>query len=106
MFSRYAFAALTTALLLPTTVSAQNLIGVEWDGDVWSIDAATGDGTMIGQTGYTNASLQGHNSMAIDAAGTIWVTFSRPSTTELFQIDPNTGVEMFVSSYPTTGPGT
>ncbi len=91
MLTRFSTTALALSLLAPTAV-AQTLIAVEWDGDVYSIDAATGDGTLIGQTGYTNASQQGHNAMAVDASGVIWVTFSRPGTAELFQIDPNTGV--------------
>ena len=86
MLSRLSTTALALALLAPATV-AQSLIAVEWDGDVYSIDAATGNGTLIGQTGFTNASQQGHNAMAVDGSGTIWVTFSRPGTAELFRID-------------------
>lgn len=92
MLTRLSTTALALSLLAPTA-AAQTLIAVEWDGDVYSIDAATGNGTLIGQTGYTNASQQGHNAMAVDGSGVIWVTFSRANgTSELFRIDPNTGM--------------
>lgn len=72
-----------------SSVTAQDVIAVNWTGDAFEIDSTTGAGSMIGPTGFTRL-----NSMARDGSGTLY-SFS---DSELINIDPTTGLGSFIGS--------
>ncbi len=86
------------ALTIPSV--AQDMIGVSWGGDVYSIDSTTGTGTQIGSTGFASGSGIGTNSMAI-AQGTVWVTYnSGINMTDFQTVNRSTGAATTISSAP------
>ncbi len=81
---------LSPALLLAAAtpaLPAQDLVAVAWTGEVYRISSTTGGGTQIGRTLFAS----GHNSLAIDTAGTIWSTQGPRTALNLISIDPTNG---------------
>lgn len=88
--------ALAAALVPSAALTAQDLIGVAWNGGVFAVDSLTGAASQIG-TG-----LPGQNALGLDAGGTLWATH-RSGTPgayvyHLATIDPGTGLATVVHS--------
>ena len=74
------------------------MIAVAWSGDVFTIDSATGMGTQIGNTGFSNGSGIGTNAMTI-ANGTVWVAYSTSNASCEFQtVNTTTGAATTIST--------
>lgn len=81
---------LAAALFAAVPVSAQDMIGISWNGQVYAIDSFNATATPIGLTGLT-----GHNALAVDATCTLWATERAGSagafTYNYGTVDPATG---------------
>ncbi|HEX5050286.1 MAG TPA: hypothetical protein VFZ65_00810 [Planctomycetota bacterium] len=76
---------LVTAAAAP--VSAQDMIGLTFSGEIYAVDSMTGASTLLG------AGLYGHTCMARDDAGVLWTvsrTFLGPQQFFLTRLDPST----------------
>ncbi len=62
-----------------------DMLGVTWDGRVYSLDSSNGTGVLIGPSGTNRL-----NSMAKDSSGTFY-TVGGPQDNILYTVDPNTG---------------
>jgi len=81
------------ALLAVSDQASARLIGVDWNGDVWSINERTGEGVLVGPSGAREM-----NSAAVDADHIVWSTayngrssFGYLEPTQLVTIDAITG---------------
>lgn len=90
---RSAIGSLFAGVLLIPALGAQDMIGVSWSGDVYTIDSATGMGGLVGWSGLSQV-----NAMARRASdGKVFVGGGlRGSKTKLYEIDPATGAATFV----------
>lgn len=83
---RFSFALAIIALAAPT-MQAQDMIGISWTGDVYTLDSGTGTGSFLGSSGVSQ-----QNSMAVDPlTGDIYVAGGLGSPTSLYTIDPANG---------------
>ena len=82
----------TTVLAMPVA-SHSTIIAVEFDGDVYSIDEATGGCGFVGNVDFIQS-----NSMAQNAAGTLYSTGD--SNSALITIDPSSGDGTQVAPLP------
>jgi hypothetical protein len=81
------------ALLAATSLAAQDLLGVTWNGAVVRVNSYTGGVTPLGP------GLFGQNCVARATDGTFWSARRNSSTSFSFtNIDPNTGVATVVAS--------
>jgi hypothetical protein len=81
-------ALLATTLLAGTNLSAQDLIGVNWSGQVVLIDSMTAAATPLG------VGLPGQNALGRDGSGNLWCTTRTSSVPYVYGytlLDPNTG---------------
>src|SRR5262249_39908214 len=67
--------------------SSGNLYGLNWSGNLFSLDKTTGQATYIGFTG-----LYGAMDLAFDNSGTLWAV---DGNGYLWTVDPATGVGTF-----------
>jgi hypothetical protein len=75
---------IATAALVVPVASHSAIIGIEWDGEVFTIDETTGGGSLVGSSGYIQT-----NAMARNSAGTLYSEGDTSSA--LITIDPSTG---------------
>ncbi len=69
--------------LVAARASAQDMVGVTWNGQAFAIDSTTGAGALIGPTGFVAI-----NAMAVDVTGTIYAS----AGFTIITVDPSTGV--------------
>lgn len=74
---------------LATPGVAQDVVGVGWSGDVYEIDLATGNSSVLGYSGYSKL-----NAMAKAPDGTMYAM----SDGDLLSIDPVTGLATYVAT--------
>lgn len=82
---------LSAALAAP--LAAQDMIGVSWTGSVYSLDSATGSGSLIGASGYTQV-----NNMAKSPSGTLYACAGYGVPCTVIEINPTTGAGTMVST--------
>lgn len=93
-----AIAMLATATFAPQ--ASATIIGIDFDGNVVSIDEATGAGGGIGPSGFSTT-----NSMARDSTGTIYTAHTAiagAAMGQLVTIDPGTGAGTGGALFATT----
>ena len=76
-------------LVVPSS-SFATAIGVNWSGDVYTIDETTGSGSFLGASGFT-----GLNSAAVDSTGDVFSSTGN----SLITIDATTGIGTNVVTY-------
>jgi hypothetical protein len=74
---------------LATPSLAQDVIGVGWSGEVYEIDLATGNSSVLGNSGYSKL-----NAMAKASDGTMYAM----SDSDLLTIDPVTGLATYIAT--------
>ncbi|MHC4380047.1 MAG: hypothetical protein ACYSU1_03020 [Planctomycetota bacterium] len=90
-------AVLLTAGLLP----AQDMLGIDATGNVYTLDSATGNGSLLGPLGYTGAV-----GLARNSADELYTICDNPSGGQaLVQVDQLTGAGTFVTGVTTINPG-
>jgi WD40 repeat protein len=83
--------AITAAVVLGSPVASHStILGIDWDGNVFTIDETTGGGSLVGSSGYIQT-----NAMARDSAGTFYS--EGESGSALITIDPSTGAGTLAS---------
>ena len=87
-----AIAAACASLASPAV--ADDAIAVNWDGNVYTVDTATGAGTFLNASGFIQI-----NAMAKSPDGTLYAT-SGFGAIALLTIDPDTGLGDFVANVP------
>src|SRR5688572_19626159 len=94
MYSR--FAALLAALALGSTASAQDMIGISWFGDVYSLSSGTGSGSFVASSGLSQI-----NALARRSDGKIFVGGGNSSaSTSIYEINRSTGAATLVTTVP------
>ena len=78
--------AATIGAVFTSSAGAASLIGISFNGDVFSINSETGTGTFLGNSGFIS------NGAASDSSGTIYTVDRGGILGTLVQIDPLTGV--------------
>jgi len=85
--------AVVVALLVAASPASADALGISWGGDVYSVDTATGSGTLIGASGFVGTnSMAEHNGVFYSATG------NHLTGSEIFTIDPVTGVGTLVTT--------
>jgi hypothetical protein len=93
----YALAVGLAVAALASSARAQDLIAVKYSGSVYSLNSATGNGTLIGFSGHIDL-----NAMARRSDGRLFVGggSSTSSTSSIYEIDPSTGLGTLVVNLP------
>lgn len=74
--------AFSLCISLAATAAAQDMIGISYANDVFRIDSATGEGTLVGPTGFPGGGgSTGSNSMLV-AGNVVWIGYTRGGSTE------------------------
>lgn len=82
--------SLLSLLAFAAPSAAQDVIGVDWSGDTYRINLATGAGSFLGSSGFSQV-----NAMAKDpASGDLYAM----SGSDLFKIDSTTGAGSYVAT--------
>src|SRR5215510_13308566 len=79
-------------LTLVGSAASARLIGVDWEGDVWTIDENDGEGIRVGPSGVVEM-----NSAAVSPEGEVVSVafsgrFASPRPSQLVTIDPRSGL--------------
>ena len=101
--SRIQYLAVASLAALAGQACAQGtLYGLQFSGALSSIDLATGAATFIGMSGGPR-----WNAAAADSQGRIWACNfdGSPSASELYTVDPATGVATLVTTLTGVSPG-
>lgn len=85
-----------TLSALPLQASAATILGVSWDGSVYSVDSSTGGQSSVGSSGFN-----GLNSLARNQAGQFYSVAGHPlfdTQSTLLRINPSSGAGTSVST--------
>lgn len=74
-------------------LNAQDLVGINWSGDVFHLDSTTGGGSFVAFSGITDM-----NAMAVTSTGTIYVAGGLGAANQLHALNPQTGQASFVAN--------
>jgi hypothetical protein len=88
--------ALLAALALASTANAQDMIGISWVGDVYTLSSGTGSGSLLASSGLSQI-----NALARRSDGKIFVGGGNSTTsTSIYEINRTTGAATLVTTVP------
>lgn len=73
--------------------AAQDMVGLSWTGDAYSISSGTGGGAFLGSTGYSQI-----NCMARDGSGTLYAAAGDGVPASIITINLATGAATLIGS--------